>query len=290
MPMFALTKLEQAVVIITASVVLIILAFYFIWRKKVGWKKALTDREWMDDCAELPYFEMHEDGRNFTLHNLRDFTWRTTKDKDSHWETFSASIDDLVDIWFILDHFHKIKGMAHTMLTFEFTDNRYITASFEARREIGERYHPWTGLWREFELYLVWGTERDMIGLRTNGRGNDVYLYPTQVLPHKREGMLNRMIERTNQLAKNPEFYNTLTKTCTTAIIREINTVTPGRVPLSWRALVPGYIDHLALKRGLLVDKGGLAATKSAAAISDKAKSAGLGERGTNEFSLSIRQ
>lgn len=283
------TDRETIIFFLVFSGVLIIF-LYYIWRQKVGWKEARIHRQWVDDCVELPHFEMHEDGRNFTLHNIRDFTWRTTKDKDIHWEKFSASIDELVDIWFILDHFHSIRGMAHTMLTFEFTNNRYITASFEARREVGERYHPWTGLWREFELYLVWGTERDLIGLRTNGRGNDVYLFPTQVLPHKKEGMLMRMIERTNQLAENPEFYNTLTKTCTTAIIREINTVTPGRVPLSWRALVPGYIDHLALKRGLLVDKGGLEATKSAAAISEKAQASGLGERGTNNFSTSIRQ
>jgi len=102
--------------------------------------------------------------------------------------------------------------------------------------------------------------------------------------------MLLRMIARTNELAEKPEFYNTLTKTCTTAIIREINTVTPGRLPLSWRALVPGYIDHLALRRGMLVDKGGLEKTKAAAAISEKAQAAGLGNRGTDEYSQAIRQ
>jgi hypothetical protein len=278
------------VVGLITTLVIILIFSYFMWYKNVGWKKARFDREWVDDCAQTPYFEMGEDGRTFTLHNYRDFTWRTTKDKDQHWGSFSASIDELVDIWFVLDHFHSFQGMAHTMLTFEFTDNRYMTASFEARREVGERYHPWTGLWRAFELYLAWGSERDLIGLRTNGRGNDVYLYPTVVEPHKREGMLLRMISRTNELAEKPEFYNTLTKTCSTAIIREINTVTPGRLPLSWRALLPGYVDHLALRRGMLVDKGGLEKTKAAAAITEKAREAGLGTLGTSEYSLAIRQ
>ena len=40
------------------------------------------------------------------------------------------------------------------MLTFEFKDGQFITFSFETRREIGERYHPWQGLWRAYELYL----------------------------------------------------------------------------------------------------------------------------------------
>lgn len=263
---------------------------YLIWKKKVGWKVPLKDLEWVDDCAESPHFEMHEDGRTFTLHNMRDFTWRTTRDKDIHWENFTASLDDLKHIWFILDHFHKVRGMAHTMLTIEFTGNRFLSASFETRRERGERYHPWAGLWREFELYLVWGSERDLVGLRTNGRGNDVYLFPTQVEPHKREAMFMRLLNRTNQLHETPEWYHTIFNTCTTAIIKEINKVTPGRVPLSWRALLPGHIDHLALRRGLLEDKGGQKATKAAAAISEKAKAAGLGERGTSEYSLAIRK
>ncbi|RZD47790.1 MAG: hypothetical protein CXT68_02855 [Methanobacteriota archaeon] len=261
-----------------------------IWQRKVGWKRPRNNLNWVDDCAELPHFEMAEDGNAFTLKNMRNFTWRTTKDKDIDWGDFTASIDDLVHIWFILDHFHSIKGMAHTMITFEFKDGRFITASFEARRQKGERYHPWTGLWREFELYLAWADERDLLGLRTNARGNDVYLFETEALPHKREGMLRKMIERTNELHDHPEFYNTLGKTCSTSIIREINRVTPGRVPFSWRALFPGHIDRLALKRGLLKDKGGLEATKAAAAVTEKAVIVGLGEKDTNHFSVGIRK
>lgn len=261
-----------------------------IWQRKVGWKRPRKIRNWVDDCAEQPYFEIAEDGHTFTLKNMRNFTWRTTKDKDIEWKDFTASVNDLVHIWFVLDHFHSIKGMAHTMITFEFKGERFITASFEARREKGERYHPWTGLWREFELYLAWADERDLLGLRTNARGNDVYLFETEALPHKREGMLRKMIERTNELHDHPEFYNTLTKTCSTSIIREINRVTPGRVPFSWRALFPGHIDRLALRRGLFKDKGGRDATKAAAAVTEKGVAVGLGEKNTNHFSVGIRR
>ena len=58
--------------LLTALVFLIIFS-YVIWRQNVGWKKARFDREWVDDCAQIPYFEMGEDGRSFTLHNCRDF-------------------------------------------------------------------------------------------------------------------------------------------------------------------------------------------------------------------------
>ena len=68
--------------------------------------------------------------------------------------------NDLKDVWFVVDHFHSLKGLAHTYLTFEFGCGTCLSFSFETRREKGERYHPWDGLWRAYELYLLVGFER----------------------------------------------------------------------------------------------------------------------------------
>ena len=268
---------------------LMLLSSWVTWRVTIGSKKASHDRTWVPDNERMPHFEFHEDGDTFTLRNRRDFTWRKTRDFDVRWDDWTAKVSELERVYYVVDHFHSIRGLAHTMMCFRFSDDRFLACSFEVRREEGERYHPWTALWREYELYFVWGTERDMLGLRTNARDHDVYLFPTDTLPEKREAILRRLMERANELHGKPEWYNTLTKTCATSIMKEVNTVTPGRIPPTWRALLPGYSAKIAWKRGILTDKGGFSKTVTAAAISKKGKEAGIGEPDSNEYSLSIR-
>ena len=267
-----------------AAILLLLINF---WWFAIGRQKARIDRDWVADCAELPTFSIGEE--KVTLHNRRDFTWRATRDFDERWDDWSFKIDDLKGIWYVIDHFHKLKGLAHTMVGFEFSDNRFLMASFEARREKGERYHPWAGLWNEFELYLVWATERDLLGLRTNARDHRVYLFPTVVEPHKQRALLEAMMARTNQLAAQPEWYNTLTSTCTTSITKIVNRVTPGRVPFTWRALLPGYSAWTAWKRGILERRGTFQETVVAAFISEKAKASGLGEPASHDYSVNVR-
>ncbi len=266
---------------------IIILSINFWWFS-VGQKKARHDRDWATDNANLARFEITDE--LVTLHNRRDFTWRTTRDFDENWDNWTFDPKDLKDIWYVVDYFHQIRGMAHTMVGFEFTENRFLMASFEVRREKGEKFHPWTGLWNEFELILIWATERDLLGVRTNARGNDVYLYPCDVLPEKKTALLQAMMQRTNQLAETPEWYNTITSTCTTSITQIVNRVTPGRVPFTWRAYLPGYSPWTAWKRGILTKRVTFKETVAAAAISEKAKIEGLGEPDSHDYSVNVRK
>jgi len=273
------------VVFLVITIIVLCLNFWFL---TAGKKKARNDRDWAIDCSKNARFEI--DGDDVILHNRRDFTWRTTRDFDENWDTWSFNVCDLKGIWYVVDYFHKIRGMANTMIGFEFSDNRFLMASFEVRREKGEKYHPWTGLWNEFELIMIWATERDLLGVRTNARGNEVQLYPCDVLPEKKTAMLRAMMQRTNQLAEKPEWYNTLTATCTTSITKIVNRVTPGRVPFTWRAFLPGYSPWTAWKRGILVKRGSFKETVASAAITEKAKASGLGDPGTHDYSVNVRK
>ena len=60
------------------------------------------------------------------------------------------------------------------------------------------------------------------------------------------------MLERANKLAVDPEFYNTLTNTCTTNIVAHVNEIAPGKIPFSYKMLMPAYSDELAYEVGLL--------------------------------------
>ena len=169
------------------------------------------------------------------------------------------------------------------MIGFEFTDNRFLMASFEVRREKGEKFHPWTGMWNEFELILIWATERDLLGVRTNARGNDVYLYPCDVIPEKQTALLEAMMHRTNQLAETPEWYNTITATCTLRLLRlsiESLRSSPFTGELTCRDIHPGPlgIGHQASSF-----------KARSAAISEKAKAFGLGDPGTHDYSINVR-
>ena len=72
--------------------------------------------------------------RTVTFSHVRDFTWRGTKDRDEAWaRDVTFDLNAIKDVWYIVDHFSKTKGIAHTMLTFQFLDGKAVTFSFEAR-------------------------------------------------------------------------------------------------------------------------------------------------------------
>jgi len=60
------------------------------------------------------------------------------------------------------------------------------------------------------------------------------------------------MLKRANDLAEHPEFYNSLTNTCTTNLVRHVNALMPGRIPLHPAVFLPGYSDRFAYKLGLI--------------------------------------
>ena len=75
-------------------------------------------------------------------------------------------------------------------------------------------------------MYVV-ADERDVIRQRTNYRGENVYLYHTTATPEARGCCWSTCLGRVNELAKKPEFYDTLTNNCTTNIVRHINRIQP---------------------------------------------------------------
>lgn len=243
-----------------------------MWKRYVRLKalEPRLDLEWVDDCAEHATASFK--GSKVSLKNVRDFSWKSKREHDSKWINTKVDIDEIADVWFVIDHFHKIKGLAHTMLTFEFKDGQFITFSFETRREVGERYHPWKGLWRAYELYLLVATENDALHLRTNARNHKVHLFRVQTPPGKDKALFNALCDRLNSLAENPEWYHTFGKTCTTAIVDQVNLITPGRIPRMWRTLLPGHSARAAWKLKLIEDWGGYDATLQASRIDERAR------------------
>jgi hypothetical protein len=62
-------------------------------------------------------------------------------------------------------------------------------------------------------------------------------------------------MESLNALKARPEFYNSLTTNCTTAIWMH-SLVNPGHVPLDWKILASGYVPEYLHETGRLEDGG----------------------------------
>lgn len=209
-----------------------------------------NDRAWTRDQERLAWAEI--EGRRVRVHNVRNAHYRSADDFDVFWEERSYDLDRLQSAWFVVEPFSDWKGPAHTLMSFGFAGDEYLAISVEIRKEEGESFSPWQGLVRQYEVMYVVGDERDLIQLRSNHRRDPVYLYPVRAPRERIEQMFVSMLRRANHLRQQPEHYNSLTNTCTTNIVRHVNELVPGRVPLSYKVVLPGYSDELAYDLGLI--------------------------------------
>ena len=233
-----------------------------------------NDRSWVNDNERMATADF--DGDMVTIRNVRDFNWRSTRDFDERWIDVKINLDKISKIWFVLEYFDPSKKqMAHTILSFETEDGERIACSIEVRREKGERYHPLKGLFRQYELIYVWATERDVIGVRTRCRKKSVtHLFEAVVLgPGNERRMLESYLGRTNKLSVEPEWYNTITNTCTTNIVGHVNQVYPGRVPKAISILLPGLSPKLLHRNNLVKMTGTLEETLEMSIIDERANS-----------------
>ena len=230
-------------------VILAALALLSAWLVWAG-VEARTDRVWSPDMARMPAARF--DGSLVHVSDIRYAHYQTPDRYTVTWYDRTFDLDRLESVWYMVEPFSGMKGPAHTLVSFGFAGGDYVAISVELRREPGEHFSPIKGLLKQYELMYVVGDERDLIKLRTNFRKDDVYLYPVRATPEQRRTLFVSMLERANALRERPEFYNTLTNTCTTNIVRHVNEIAPRKVPLSYKVLLPGYSDQLAYDLGLI--------------------------------------
>ena len=209
-----------------------------------------NDRVWSTDQAILPYAEIN--GNLVNIHNIRNFSYRTTNDYTPAYYDKTFDLDKIKSVYYVVEPFSGFLGAAHTFLSFEFEENNFVSISVEIRKEKGESFSAFKGILRQYELMYVIADERDVLKLRTNYRKDKVFVYPVNTTKEKMRALFLDMINRANGLKDSPEFYNTITNTCTTNIMRHVNKISPHRIPLSLKVLMPKYSDELAYKLELI--------------------------------------
>ena len=220
----------------------------------IGSQSPRGDRTWIPEQAVLA--EATIDRGVARVHNLRDFSYTARTEFTVRYADRTYDLNKLTSVWYVLTPFNDDwRGPAHSFVSFGFADSQFVSISVEARREPGETYDAFTGLFRRFELMYVIGDERDLIGQRAAFSDDRVYLYPIKASPERMRFMFVSMLERANKLRTNPEFYNTFTNNCTSNVVAHVNRIEPNAVPSGYKTLMPGYTDEVAMKLGLIDTK-----------------------------------
>lgn len=209
-------------------------------------------RHWQPELAQLARAEIN--GNVITLHNVRNFDYRTDADFLPRWETRTVNLAHLTGVDMAINYWGS-PWMAHPIISFHFDNTPPVCFSIETRKEVGEKYSAVGGLYRQFELIYIVADERDVLRLRTSFRKNeDVYLYRTTLTADQARGRFMEYVRALNRLHDQPRWYNAITTNCTTTIRSQHDPA--HRQPWDWRLLVNGKGDELMYERGQFATEG----------------------------------
>lgn len=264
---------------------LALVVFALAYAAVLWWWRSLkpsNERQWADDVAQTSHGEVK--GDEVTLHNVRNFRWRSSTEYVQRWETRRYDLRQLRSVDMITSYWSS-RAIAHLLFSFGFADGQHVVFSVEIRRERGEAYNEIGGFFKEFELAVIAADERDIIALRTNVRGEDDYLYRLRLAPADIRSLFLAYLEQTNQLLSVPRFYNTVTVNCTTLVYGMLRHIV-GALPLSYRVLLSGYLPEYVYALGGLDGRYTLAELRELGRITARAQRAGDREG----FSAAIRE
>lgn len=229
-----------------------------------------NDRDWQPDVARPPRARL--DGTRLTIENVRNFAYRSETDYTPQWDTRTYDLSRLVGFDLFMSYWGS-PAIAHTIVSWEFDDGQHLAVSIETRKEVGETYSAVAGFFKQYELYYVVADERDLIGLRTNHRGERVYLYRLRTPVERARRILLDYVQAMNALADRPVWYDAATQNCTTTIRTHVQHI-GAAWPWDWRILLNGYADRMLYEHGVVDTSRSFAALKAASLVNARARDA----------------
>ncbi|GAA0386289.1 DUF4105 domain-containing protein [Brevundimonas terrae] len=250
----------------------------------LGWAQVrpLQVRDWAPELSHGVVADIQ--GSTVHLSNVRDFRWRTRDDGEQRWISQTVDLDQLETVDFISTVWAS-PHIAHTMVSFGFSDGQHVVFSAEIRREKHEKFSEIGGFFKQFELVLIGATEEDIVKLRTHARNEDVSIFPLTMTPAQRKALFLSYVGLGNDLAAKPRFYQTITTNCTTVIWKLARTV-EKRLPMDWRILLSGHTQDYLYDLGVIKNDRPLTDIKAKAHITETARAL----PDTAPYSQAIRQ
>ncbi|MCP3916260.1 MAG: DUF4105 domain-containing protein [bacterium] len=219
----------------------------------LGWFlsiQASNDRDWRTEVAVLPGAVI--EGDIATVTNIRNFDYATRDDFTVRYYDRAFDLSKLVATDLLFSYWDGNESIAHTMLSFDFGGDDVLCLSVEVRREKEEGWGGLPGMFKQFELIYVLADERDLVRLRTNYRAEEVYLFRTALSAAESRQLLTHILGTVERLREHPQFYRTILRNCTTALVDHVNAIWPDRTPLTKKILMNGYAPEQGYERGML--------------------------------------
>ena len=216
--------------------------------------KCSNHGDWQPDDDRTAWAEI--DGDRVTIHNLRNCDYRTETDYTNCWSDRTLYLSQIRAADLFLTNW-GIRFVSHPIVSFQFGDNQHVAFSIEARYKTGQSYSPILGCFRQYALIFVTADERDVIRLRTNYRKDEeVYMYRLHVQPEVARAMFLTYVTYLNKLKDHPEWYNELTRNCTTTLNKPLAADVSNPQPWNYQFLLNGTLDELLYDRGRLITGG----------------------------------
>jgi Domain of unknown function (DUF4105) len=216
--------------------------------------KPSNDGNWLPDAERTAWAEIN--GDQVTIHNLRNCDYVTKTEYSNCWSDRTVYLSQLryADLFFTT---WGPKYIGHPIVSFQFGDHDHIAFSIEARYKVGQGYSAILGFFRQYELIFITADERDVIRLRTNYRKDEeVFLYRTTVSADRAREIFLVYVDYLNKLRDHPEWYNAVTRNCTTTLDTKIAADVQHPQPWNYQLLLNGTLDELLYERGRLVTGG----------------------------------
>jgi len=216
--------------------------------------KPSNDANWQPDVDRTAWGDIA--GDRVTIHNLRNCDYRTENDYSDCWSDRTLYLSQIRAADLFLTNW-GIRFASHPIISFQFGDDEHVAFSIEARYKAGQAYSTVLGCFRQYELIFVTADERDLIRLRTNFRKDEeVSMYRLQGTPEVARAMFLTYVTYLNSLKDHPEWYNEVTRNCTTTIERQLAAHVNNPQSWNYQFLLNGTLDELLYDRGRLVTGG----------------------------------
>jgi hypothetical protein len=227
-----------------------------------------NQREWADDVAQTVGGKI--DGSLVTLDKVRDFEWRSNTDYSARWSERSYDLAQLHSLDMIVSSWAR-PSIAHMLISFGFSEERYVAFSVEVRRDRRQSFSEVGGFFKEFELVVIAAEERDIVRLRTNVRREQTYLFRLNLEPAVMRALFLAYVAEANALVREPRFYHTITGNCTTVLYRMLKRIV-RRLPFSYRVLLSGYMPEYFYGIGYLDQRYPLEELRALGYVSERGR------------------
>jgi len=106
---------------------LVAFAVVLVWWRHIP---ASNDRDWQPEVARLAYADV--DGDRVTIHNIRNFDYRSETDFTPGWYDATFDVSQLQSVDLIAAYWMG-DAIAHIFVSFGFADGRHVAFSVETR-------------------------------------------------------------------------------------------------------------------------------------------------------------